>query len=146
MRYNIFDAATGLVLVWLLIPRYGVGGYLFSIAATELLNFSLSAARLARVTGFRLQLPQWVLSAASLAGSWLLLRTLFGALLSHQYEGLLLVLLVLLYLVCFTGVLLLIGGLKKEEILWLLSLLKKDKIHKSANEVFERKTEKTGEF
>lgn len=146
MRYNIFDAATGLVLVWLLIPRYGVGGYLFSIAATELLNFTLSAARLARVTDFRLQLPQWVLSAAGLAGSWLLLRMLFGALLSHQYETLPLVLLVLLYLVCFIGVLLLIGGLKKEEVLWILSLLKRDKIHKSTNEEFERKTEKTGGF
>ena len=146
MRYNIFDAATGLVLVWLLIPRYGVGGYLFSIAATELLNFTLSAARLVRVNGFRLQLPQWVLSAASLAGSWLLLRTFFGALLSHQYEALPLVLLVLLYLACFTVVLLLIGGLKKEEVLWLLSLLKRDKIHKSSNEEFVRKTEKTGGF
>ena len=57
-----------------------------------------------------------------------------------------LVLLVLLYLACFTGVLLLIGGLKKEEVLWILSLLKRDKIHKSTNEEFERKTEKTGGF
>lgn len=68
MRYNIIDAATGLLLVWLLLPRYGVAGYLFSISATELLNFALSAARLTR--GHGVPAPAALLAAYGGSGSW----------------------------------------------------------------------------
>lgn len=49
MGVNVLDSLCGLGLVWLLLPRWGLGGYLFVIAATETLNFLLSAGRLLAV-------------------------------------------------------------------------------------------------
>ncbi len=49
MGINILDALSGLVLVWLLLPRWGLAGYLAVIYATETLNFLLSSLRLVRV-------------------------------------------------------------------------------------------------
>ena len=131
MRYNIIDAATGLLLVWLLLPRYGVAGYLFSISATELLNFALSAARLTRVTVFRLQPLCWLLTAAAAVGGWWLLRLIFGRLLSRTGQPLILLLLVFLYLACYGAALLLCGALRREELSWLFSLLRGEKSPKT---------------
>lgn len=131
MRYNIIDAATGLLLVWLLLPRYGVAGYLFSISATELLNFALSAARLTRVTVFRLQPLCWLLTAAAAVGGWWLLRLIFGRLLSRTGQPLILLLLVVLYLACYGAALLLCGALRREELSWLFSLLRGEKSPKT---------------
>ncbi len=49
MGINIVDSLTGLLLVWLLLPRFGLTGYLFVIYATETLNLLLSAGRLLTV-------------------------------------------------------------------------------------------------
>ncbi len=49
MGINILDALVGLVLVWLLLPRYALSAYLAILYATELLNFALSLLRLRRV-------------------------------------------------------------------------------------------------
>ena len=46
MGVNVLDSLCGLALVWLLLPRWGLRGYLFVIFATETLNFLLSAGRL----------------------------------------------------------------------------------------------------
>ena len=49
MGINVLDSLCGLVLVWLLLPRWGLHGYLFVIVATETLNFLLSAGRLVHI-------------------------------------------------------------------------------------------------
>lgn len=47
-RYNLLTNLLDVVLLWLLLPRYGMGGYYFSFAATHLVNFALSFRRLCR--------------------------------------------------------------------------------------------------
>ena len=49
MGINIFDAALGAALVWLLLPVGALDAYIGIIYADELINFVLSAARLRRV-------------------------------------------------------------------------------------------------
>ncbi|MEG0273202.1 MAG: polysaccharide biosynthesis C-terminal domain-containing protein [Hydrogenoanaerobacterium sp.] len=56
MRYNIFDAACSVILVYLLIPHMGIKGYICTIFFTELLNSALSASRLIAVTQFKINL------------------------------------------------------------------------------------------
>ncbi len=51
MRYNLSEAAIGLILVVTLLPRFGMGGYLAMLTFCELWNFSLSYACLRRITG-----------------------------------------------------------------------------------------------
>ena len=46
MRINILDAAVSLLLVWRLIPRVGMAGYLLTIYVSEILNFILSFRQL----------------------------------------------------------------------------------------------------
>jgi stage V sporulation protein B len=46
MGVNIADSAVSVVLVWFLLPRYGVAGYVFVVYFSEIFNFVLSIGRL----------------------------------------------------------------------------------------------------
>lgn len=46
MNVNIIDALTSVILVIILVPKFGVGGYIFTIYFTEILNTTLSLARM----------------------------------------------------------------------------------------------------
>ena len=52
-RYNLLTNLLDVALLWLLLPRWGMGGYYFSFAATHLLNFALSLRRLEKSAGLR---------------------------------------------------------------------------------------------
>ena len=49
MAFNIAEAALGLVLVWALLPRWALTGYLVTLYLCELFNFTLSLLRLRKV-------------------------------------------------------------------------------------------------
>ena len=49
MSFNIAEAALGLLLVWALLPRWALGGYIFVLYACEIFNFTLSVHRLWQV-------------------------------------------------------------------------------------------------
>lgn len=51
MRYNIIDSAVSVVLIAVLLPRYGINGYVAVIFVTEILNAFLSINRLVCVSG-----------------------------------------------------------------------------------------------
>ncbi len=51
VRYNILTSAMDVVLLFLLLPKYGMAGYFFSFLVTHLLNFILSLRRLLKITG-----------------------------------------------------------------------------------------------
>ncbi len=53
-RYNLLTSLLDVAFLWLLLPRWGMGGYYFSFAATHLLNFALSLRRLAVTAKLRL--------------------------------------------------------------------------------------------
>lgn len=50
MKYNVLDSAVSVVLVFLLLPIFGVQGYLFVIYVGEVFNLALSFTRLIRIT------------------------------------------------------------------------------------------------
>lgn len=54
MRYNIIDALTGVILVYTLIPRFAIKGYILTIIITEFLNFILSARKLIKISDFKI--------------------------------------------------------------------------------------------
>ena len=53
MWINIADSALTVLLILVLLPRFGIVGYILMIALTEVFNFALSLARLAQKTGYR---------------------------------------------------------------------------------------------
>ena len=52
VRYNTITSVLDVTFLFLLLPRYGIGGYLFSFTVTHALNFFLSIRRLILVTGY----------------------------------------------------------------------------------------------
>ncbi len=54
MRYNIIDSALCVAMVYFLLPRYSVKGYIFILYASEIINFYLSINRLTKICDIRL--------------------------------------------------------------------------------------------
>lgn len=50
MVFNIMDALISVILVYTLLPRFALNGYIFVIFFTEIFNFTLSIRRLTKVT------------------------------------------------------------------------------------------------
>ena len=53
MNVNIIDATLSVILVIILLPRYGINGYIITIYVTEIINAALSVLHLVNVTGLR---------------------------------------------------------------------------------------------
>ncbi len=49
MKYNIIDSSVCVVLVWFLLPRFAVKGYIFILYLSEIINFYLSVSKLITV-------------------------------------------------------------------------------------------------
>ena len=52
MWINIADSALTVLLILVLLPRFGIVGYILMIALTEVFNFACSFRRLVRATGY----------------------------------------------------------------------------------------------
>ena len=52
MYVNIADVGLSALMVWLMLPEWGMGAYVFVICFTEVFNFALSMWRLWKVSGF----------------------------------------------------------------------------------------------
>ena len=66
--YAVADSAVRIALIWLLLPRYGLTGFLFVMVVSNLLTCSLSTERLLSVSDTRLQWGRWVIRPALSAG------------------------------------------------------------------------------
>ncbi len=62
VRYNILTSGLDVLLLFFLLPKYGIGGYFASFLLTHLINFILSLRRLLKLTG-RILSPATVLLA-----------------------------------------------------------------------------------
>ena len=61
MGVNIVDALLSVILVWLLLPKMGITGYILTVYFTETVNAALSIARLLTVTKIKPRLFRWVI-------------------------------------------------------------------------------------
>ena len=69
IRYNILTSALDVLLLYLLLPRYGMTGYYSSFTVTHLINFILSFRQLLRITEqtIPLSVPAFSVSSALLS-------------------------------------------------------------------------------
>ena len=65
VRYNIITSTMDVVLLFILLPKYGMAGYYFSFLVTHLINFILSLRRLLKITQMRIpfSLPVFLLGS-----------------------------------------------------------------------------------
>lgn len=61
MRYNIFDSAICVVLVYFLIPKYSIKGYIAILFISEIINFILSIRRLSKVSSLRIDVSDSII-------------------------------------------------------------------------------------
>ena len=114
VRYNILTASMDVAFLFVLLPRYGMGGYFFSFLVTHLLNFSLSLRRLAKISGVRIPFSTPVLTVSAAAAAVLgagFLHSPWGR--TAAFGGL------------FFSLLTLFGVLSRADLLWLKGLIKK---------------------
>ncbi|MBQ3498856.1 MAG: oligosaccharide flippase family protein [Clostridia bacterium] len=56
MRYNIFDSALCVLLVYFILPVYAIKGYIFILFLSEIINFALSINKLSKETQIKLNI------------------------------------------------------------------------------------------
>ena len=61
MRVNILDSLLSVILIVVLLPIYGIYGYVTVIFATELINATFSILRLLNITGIKTPVFRWVI-------------------------------------------------------------------------------------
>ncbi len=113
VRYNILTAGMDVVLLFLLLPRYGMAGYYMSFLVTHLLNFLLSFRRLVKTADISVGARTPVLTLAATALSVVLANYLTGA-----WS-------LVVYLPCIWALLTLFGVVGKADLRWLRDLVKK---------------------
>jgi len=124
MRYNILDSLISVILVYFLLPKYAVAGYIVMIYFTDIFNFTLSVRRLRIVTKIKIPVKKVVMSVLSALSSVniaiLMLRNI-GLPLSSN--GLILTVHLLSSGVIYLILLLLFGCVGRREITWLKSVM-----------------------
>ena len=120
VRYNIFTSTLDVVFLFLLLPRYGMGGYFFSFLVTHLINFLLSLRRLLKITQLKLNYKKAFLSLFCAMGATYLCTLCPGAVLPG-----------ILYIPAFFCLLTLLGVVRKADFLWLKSLINVKKAEQS---------------
>ncbi len=59
IKYNIIDSVSSVILVWLLVERFGIGGYIFVVWFGEALNCIMSGRKLVKRTGVPIRVVGW---------------------------------------------------------------------------------------
>lgn len=60
MIINIADALASVFLVWLILPRMGINGYIITVYFTEIVNATLSITKLLSVTKTKVRVFDWI--------------------------------------------------------------------------------------
>ena len=87
MNVNIIDAGVSVLMVWLLLPRMGLWGYVVAIYVTETLNTTLSLCRMLRMSRMPVRLWGQVFGPILCAVGATTLCRLGGAMLHLPIDG-----------------------------------------------------------
>ena len=116
VRYNILTSALDVLFLFFLLPRWGLDGYYISFLATHLLNFILSLRRLLRISGERIPFHTPALTAAGVGAAVLAASSVSSPLPCA-----------LSFAAVLTCLLTLFQVIGKEDIQWLIGLVKRRK-------------------
>ena len=124
MRYNLYDSALCVALVYFLLPRYGVRAYIFILFFSETMNFYLSVSRLIRVSAVRLPLYNGVLKpACCILAAFFLVRSAFSALGGRMGLTAELVFFIAATAMVYFILLRVVGSIRGEDVKWMRGIL-----------------------
>ena len=113
VRNNIITSAMDVVLLFILLPRYGVQGYFASFLITHLLNFALSILLLWKHVGNVIRFRTALGCAFSAAGAVIAASFVKSGLLSC-----------ICFLLLFSALLTLLGTIKRQDLIWFKGLIR----------------------
>ena len=116
VRYNILTSAMDVLLLYFLLPEYGLHGYYLSFVVTHLINFLLSFRRLRRIS--RVDIPFY---SPALTISAALVCTKLAAMLPLPW------LQCIAFVPMLCALLFLLGILQREDLLWIRGLIRKSR-------------------
>lgn len=111
VRYNIITSAMDVTLLFILLPKYGIQGYYFSFLVTHLINFILSLRLLMKLVGNIASLRTGIYTFVA-AGSGIITGLFLPS--SFQIAG---------FILAFCATVMLLGVVKREDVLWLKGLV-----------------------
>ena len=112
VRYNIITSALDVILLFVLLPKYGMTGYFVSFLITHLLNFGLSIRLLLKMVGKVIQLRTAALCILSAVCGVLGAKTFHSA-----FNG------CVVFTTVFGALLLLLGIVQKRDLKWIQGLV-----------------------
>lgn len=80
MLYNILESSISVLLIYFLLPRYAINGYIFTVFIARALNFILSIRRLCKVAMVQVSLSLLVKAGFAMVNSVILTNFLFYSL------------------------------------------------------------------
>ncbi len=78
MRINIVDSLLSTALVWLILPKFAVYGYVFILYASEIFNFTLSMRKLSQITSLWQSVREMARALLGAAAAASFVRLLFN--------------------------------------------------------------------
>ena len=111
VRYNIFTSAMDVALLFILLPKFGMGGYFFSFLVTHAINFLLSLHRLLKISRIRLPYASIALALGACLVSLYFAKTLPPA------PG------ITAFVLLFASLMILFRIINRSDILWLKGLI-----------------------
>ena len=125
MCVNIADAAVSVLLVWLLVPRMGIYGYVAVLYVSECVNTVFSIGKLLSLTDLKISLKKTVfLPLLSTVGSANILFLAFSFFLP-EINAFTLIFKCICYVTLYFATSFLFGTLTKEEINWIKGVVKR---------------------
>ena len=113
VRYNILTSAIDLILLYYLLPKYGIVGYFFSFALTHTINFALSLRRLLKISQIKVSFHIPVLTIACALASVYAAKYLGSPILKATS-----------FLLIFASLLFLFRIIHQRDLRWVLGLVK----------------------
>ncbi len=128
MIVNIVDAALSVILVWILLPKYGIYGFIITIYVTETVNTVLSVSKLLTVSLIKPKLCKWILGPLfCIVGATCTARLLLPSPTFYTPSALTLTLHIILVAALYFLFLTLCHTLDKEDLDWAVKILRKEK-------------------
>ena len=137
MIYNIIDASMSVLLVWTLMPKLGIYGYVICVFLTELVNLAFSLNRLLTVTGVKIPIFRAVLSpvVCIIGATSLCMLTMRITLPSSVNYLAVTIIGIFLTLIFYVLLLRTTQGLSGEDVAWVRNILKDPKPDSSTHNV-----------
>lgn len=125
MRYNILESLIGAALIYLLLPKYAITGYIFTIFLTRFINFSLSLNKMLSVIKARINVSLILKAGFCILNAIVITNLIFFGLrvisldISFSLTANIALLIIIYYIL-----LRLMRCITDEDLLWFLSILK----------------------